>query len=210
MDDIPERVIQNLRRFNRKERYYLIGAALGNPEFKMGKSFRDRLQKCLDLTVPKNAFAAMDYHLDWIYASLCISATVEQPSYYPLHDAEEIEGNQRDVDFLIAYESGGICHIVMVEAKGVLSFSNSDLKRKAERLKVIWGDDGRRWCNVEPHFVIASPSKPSKLNYEGWPRWMLCQKDQWLRLPITEDLQKVKRINRDPTNKKRYASWKVM
>ena len=36
MDDIPERVIQNLRRFNRKERYYLIGAALGNPKFKLG------------------------------------------------------------------------------------------------------------------------------------------------------------------------------
>ena len=207
---IPDKVIENLRRFNRKERYYLIRTALDIPEFKLGKSFRESLQECLGLQVPEHAFAAMDYHLDWIYASLFLATTPEQPPY-PLNDKKEISGTQRDVDFLIAYESGGICHVVMLEAKGDLPFLNRQLNRKAERLKVIWGDDGRRWSNVEPHFVITSPYKP-RLNYEGWPRWMLSQKDQWLRLVIDQDppLQKVTRINRDPTSKKRYASWKVV
>ncbi len=204
-------IIENLKRFNCKERYHLIRAALDNPKFRLGDSFRERLQECLGLQVPKDAFAAVDYHLDWIYASLCIATTPEQPPYYPLHDAKEISGTIQDVDLLIAYESSGICHVVMVEAKGVLSFSNRDLNRKAERLGVIWGDDGGCWPNAKPHFVIASPRKPERLTYVGWPSWMKLQKNQWLRLDIANNppLQKVTRLHRDPTHKNRYAKWKV-
>ena len=202
-------IIQNLKRFNSKERYHLIRSAFGNTEFRLGESFREKLRDCLGLNVPEDAFAAMDYHLDWIYASLYLATSQEQPPYR-LSSDKEISGTQQDVDLLIAYESDGICHVVMVEAKGVLPFSNRDLNRKAKRLGVIWGDDGGCWPNAKPHFVIASPRKPEKLTYAEWPSWML-QKNKWLRLDIDQDqpLQKVTRLNRVQTSKNQYAKWKV-
>ncbi|MBI4301278.1 MAG: hypothetical protein HY664_01570 [Chloroflexi bacterium] len=61
-------IIANLRLFNRKERFFLVGMALGNPKFKLIEQFRNQLNDKLGLFVPEDAFAAMDYHLDWIYA----------------------------------------------------------------------------------------------------------------------------------------------
>ncbi len=216
-DDISAKIIiENLKRFNRKERYHLIRDALGNPDFKLGKPFWGRLRKCLGLQeeVPEKAFMAMDYHLDWIYASLFLTTTQEQPPYR-LRSDKKISGTQQDIDLLIAYESDGICHVVMLEAKGALPFGSKEeeaLKSKVERLVVIWGDNGNRWCNVEPHFVITSP-KPLPLRCEEWPKWMLSKKGcvQWLKLDIAKNLplQKVTRLHRDPTNKKQYKNWKV-
>jgi len=37
--------ISNLDRLNCKERYYLIGMALGNPKFKLNSAFRQKLSK---------------------------------------------------------------------------------------------------------------------------------------------------------------------
>ena len=64
-------IIENLKAFNRKERFYLVGMAVGNPEFTLSREFRKTLDKTLvGLHVPEQAFVAVDYHLDWIYASV--------------------------------------------------------------------------------------------------------------------------------------------
>ena len=67
-----------LESFNRKERFFLVGQALGNPRFKLSRDFRTRLGKAVGLEengikIPANAFAAMDYHLDWVAASLFLA-----------------------------------------------------------------------------------------------------------------------------------------
>lgn len=63
-------VIEYLESFNRKERFFLVGAALGNPRFQLDGVFRERVGAGFGLDIPGDAFVAMDYHLDWIQASV--------------------------------------------------------------------------------------------------------------------------------------------
>ena len=92
-----------LRSFNLKERYYLIGTALGN-RFRLSWEFIDTLNSALGVNIPGDAFAAMDYHLDWIYASLVLASLDGQAMVFPNTD-RSVTGTQEDVDFLIAYRT---------------------------------------------------------------------------------------------------------
>lgn len=61
---MSKELIKNLKSFNRKERFYLIGQMLGNPEFRMDEKQLDEISRLIELKIPKEYFAAMDYHLD--------------------------------------------------------------------------------------------------------------------------------------------------
>lgn len=103
-------VLKYLREFNRKERFYLVGMALGNPQFQLCKQFRETLGEALSLQVPEGAFAAMDYHLDWLAASLRLAANGEAGVPYR-RDQRVITATQEDIDFLVAYEADeGVPH----------------------------------------------------------------------------------------------------
>lgn len=60
-------LISLLKYFNRKERFFLIGQALGNKDFKISDEFRGVISKKIKVDIPPDAFAALDCHLDWIY-----------------------------------------------------------------------------------------------------------------------------------------------
>ena len=173
--DIPNKVIENLRRFNRKERFYLIGAALDNPKFKLGTQFWERLRKCLGLQeeMPDNAFVAMDYHLDSVYASLYLASKgwdVDRARGEKFRRPKEIiKGTQEDIDLLIAYRKDNECHMLFLEAKGVTGFNNKQLCSKAKRLKEMFEE---RWEGVNPHFALISPRPSRRLKTECWPEWM--------------------------------------
>ena len=57
-------LIERLESFNRKERFFLIGDALGNQSFQLSDDFRTRLGTAFGIQPPSNTFVAMDYHLD--------------------------------------------------------------------------------------------------------------------------------------------------
>jgi hypothetical protein len=174
-------VIKYLRRFNRKERFLLVGWALGNEAFVLGQDFRILLGDELRLTIPADAFVAMDYHLDWLYASLVLGTeggedeSQENPRTVDRTDGSlglVIAATQEDVDLIIAFQDGGACHIIIVEAKGVTGWTNKQMESKADRLRTYF-KDGKMWPNVTPHFVIVSPRRyPEGLNVSGWPIWM--------------------------------------
>jgi hypothetical protein len=67
--------IEALRALNRKERFYLVGFALDNTDFKLGEEFRAQLEQSFGLSIPPDAFVAMDYHLSWIYAAAVLSVS---------------------------------------------------------------------------------------------------------------------------------------
>jgi len=135
-------IISNLRSFNRKERFYLIGQMLGNPEFRMDDNQLDKISNLIGLTIPRKYFSAMDYHLDWIYASLYLTQNnptgrVER-NFIEENEIEtdyQISGTQEDVDFLLAFvDEKKITHIVMIEAKGDSYFSNGQLDSKKQTI----------------------------------------------------------------------------
>jgi uncharacterized protein YbdZ (MbtH family) len=197
-----------LRAFNRKERFFVVAWALGNPSFALAESFRSGLGAALGLDVPSDAFAAMDYHLDWIYAALYLEAN--PTAMGPHLNEARINRNQEDVDFLVAYEREGQFHLIMVEAKVETGWTNSQVSSKAERLRAIFGEDGSRWRGVVPHFVLASPRKPRLLMSDQWPAWMAPGgQPLWLKIPVPLGLQRVTRCDADGRPSALGTHWMV-
>ncbi|MFC2056008.1 hypothetical protein ACFLTO_00330 [Chloroflexota bacterium] len=201
-----DNIIENLTAFNRKERFYLVGTALGNKDFRLSTQFIDDIEKMFDLIIPDNYFSAMDYHLDWIYASLTLS-NGETDLVYP-NQERIIHASCEDIDFLVAYKYKNDCHIILLEAKGVTLFSNKQLQSKIARLMQIFGRNGTNWPQVIPHFAIVSPKEPQRIKHNNWPNWAKPEgKVKWIPLQISHDLKKVVRCNQAGKADKKGQYW---
>lgn len=205
-------LIDVLRKFNRKERFYLVGQMLGNPSFELANEVLTEIEALIGTPVIEPYFAAMDYHFDWIYASLVLAfANPEFPK--PAVQAQGcLTATQEDVDFLIAFkEANEQFHIVMIEAKGDNSFTNKQLKSKSVRLQAIFGDDGQQWPRVTPHFLICSPRAPARIDVSEFPAFMTDSGNKllWFALHMPQDNLKVTRC--DPLGKKNKdgGCWSV-
>ena len=213
-------VIQHLKAFNRKERFWLVGMALGNKDFELGAEFRELLNQKLKVNVRPGAFAAMDYHLDWIYASLFLASdghsVAISPTGEPIYQRDQrskdylLKATQEDVDFLVAYKEDSVCHIILLEAKGETGFTNKQLKSKACRLKAIFEGDEARSANACPHFAIVSKHKPVRLKYDCWPNWMHPNgQAAWIQLDMPDGLRKVTRCDDLGLDDSAGKYWKV-
>lgn len=172
MDDL----IDILESFNRKERFFLVAQALGNPTFELSTGFREKLAKAVGLDrqgieIPACAFAAMDYHLDWVAASLELSSKGDTKKPVTNRD-KPVEGSPEDIDLLVAFGCEGKHHLIFVEAKAYGSWGNKQLKSKVARLDRIFGTDGKKCNGIVPHFSLMSPNPPQKLSIL-WLKWML-------------------------------------
>ena len=191
-------LIEHLRSFNRKERFILLRRTLGRDTFQLDGSFRERLGQELGVTVPVDAFVAMDYHLDWLQMALYLTerpSTGRPPIENPNH--ELFEANQRDIDLLVAFDDNATTHLVMLKAKVETGWTNRQLDRKADRLCRIFGDPSRTDL-AKPHFVLLSPREPERIDPAAWPGWMTSGgKPRWMKLPRPEDIRKVTRCTAD-------------
>ena len=198
-------LIDLLSRFNRKERFFLVRQALGHEGgakgFTLAPGFRGNLRDAIDaikVEVPDTAVAWMDYHLDWIAASLWAYENPESVGK-AVHNADKVAtGTQQDIDLLIAFKGGDDYCLVLLEAKGDDAWSNDQLREKAERLTKIFGPDGTNYPGVKPYFCLTSPRKPQKLETKCWPTWMRRDgKDPyyWLKLDLPSPRLHVTRCN---------------
>lgn len=198
-------LVKLLSQFNRKERYFLINQALGSEGFSPSKCFRKALGAEIGIEIPSCTFAAMDYHLDWIAASL---RAYEKPEFVgsPFDNSGQVQGTQQDIDFLIAFKSEERYHLIFLEAKGYDSWSNDQMRKKAQRLKEIFGQDGKKYHpEVKPHFCLISPNKPQKMAANSWPAWMRKDGDDryyWLKLNLKYPRLKVTRCDSDGKSSK--------
>lgn len=198
-------IISNLESFNRKERFYLVGQMLGNPEFRMDDKQLDKISELINIKIPRKYFAAMDYHLDWIYASLFLTQNINNDKTFERSFIDtnksidlQISGTQEDVDFLLAFvDHENTTHIVMIEAKGDSYFSNGQLDSKNKRFKTIFGNENT-WPNIRPHFLICSPKEPQKINIEE-PAYFMFKNFTlpWLELDMGDGKNKVTRWGED-------------
>lgn len=197
---MSNKLIENLKSFNRKERFYLVGQMLGNPDFRMDKTQLAEISKLIGTTIPSEYFAAMDYHLDWIYASLFLIQEHDKKTF-PRNFIDnkqkidlQISGTQEDVDFLLAFvDHENTTHIVMIEAKGDSYFSNTQLNSKNKRFNAIFGDENT-WPNVRPHFLLCSPKEPQNVSIEE-PAYFIFRSSKllWLELDMGDGKNKVTR-----------------
>ena len=183
-------IIQNLEKLNRKERYFLVRTALGDGAFKLGPSFRDTLRVRFSLDIPGDAFVAMDYHLNWIFAAAVMAFSEPVQGRIYNNKLGLYDGTQEDVDLLVAFKDiSGLDHIIMLEAKGVEAYDNKQFEHKMERFRSIFGQNGRRFASVRPHFGLMSPHEPKHLRSDVCPSWLkLDGKLPWLPMQIPERL----------------------
>ncbi|WP_421216170.1 hypothetical protein [Aeromonas enteropelogenes] len=210
-------LIKNLKSFNRKERFYLVGQMLGNPDFRMDDKQLDEISRLIGLTIPREYFAAMDYHLDWIYASLFLTQKHDK-NIFPRNFIDnnkkvdlQISGTQEDVDFILAFvDHENTTHIVMIEAKGDNYFSNGQLDSKNKRFKAIFGSKDK-WPNVKPHFLICSPKEPQNISIEEPAYFIFNEKQEliWFPLDMGDGKNKVTRCNEDDIACNNGKHWKV-
>ena len=174
------RVIQALRCFDRKERFAVQREVLGfDPEMpRLHGRFRKKLSDCIGISVPKHAFLAMDYHLDWIDVALYVVSKqdIHPRSPFPNERFPNINRNQQDVDLLVAFEADdtgeATTHLVHIEAKAYLGWNNAQLAGKVGRLRAIFGEDGARWGFATPHYVLMTAKRSQRISAQSWPKWM--------------------------------------
>ena len=190
-------VIEYLESFNRKERFFLVGAALGNKQFQLGAAFRERVGAEFGPDIPEDAFVAMDYHLDWIQASVYLPREGSSGAQVYSNAAGLIMGNQEDVDLIVAFVASGTTHLIMLEAKAYGSWDNKQMSSKADRLYRIFGSDGDAVLEVVPHYGLISPRRPERLETDRWPRWMLSPSGTpaWLELSLPPGRRRLTRCD---------------
>jgi hypothetical protein len=161
-----------LESFNRRERQILVGWVLDRISFPLGFEFRQALSSVLNVSVPADAYVAMDYNLNWLTAAILWSQDgFDRNKPRSLEECEALDLNDNsDTDVLVAFAYGGDTHVVLLEAKGYTSWGTRQLKHKRDRLVSLFGEDGSSCEKIEPHWVFVSPSAPPKID---WAHWMV-------------------------------------
>lgn len=157
---------QCLEAFNRKERYWLIRNCCGNGvdlSLPLSDAIIEKLTKkfkeLLDVDL-KNAWWAMDYHIDWLIAGLTLFQDQDTDKIRNQNEKYKISGTQEDFDFIICVEN----KLIFIEAKLSSGWDREQLDSKIERLKGM----ETLFQNTEQYFILLSPefqSIMSTINY---------------------------------------------
>lgn len=197
-------LVATLKKQNAKERYWLLNAALDQPT--LGTNYTMELTRATGWKVPRGAWWAMDYHLDWLAC-----ATTGNQKMGVVHEPPVPGwnfGTQEDVDLIVAWDDDETTKVILVEAKGVTSHSNKQVNSKLAKLTALFGQDGQKVPGVDPRFVLASPRQPSKLEAHG-PVWaMNGDKLNWMPLHVPNNLVTPTRCENDGTIRKAGTNWK--
>jgi hypothetical protein len=211
-----------LETFNRKERNLLVRAMLAEEgRLPLSENFRNEVAKKLGLqSIPKDAWWATDYHISWLAGALALfvkgyeeARDITWPNPENKHKRRLVEGNQEDVDLVIATGR----NLVLTEAKGFGHFGNAQLASKLTRLELLH-DFYNELVGTEPsehsvtfHFLIISPTAPSKLT-TSWPSWACKGQDvPWIELKLDKgkSVFEVTRCDGTGTSSAAGQRWRV-
>ena len=197
----PLSLINNLKAFNRKERFILLHKAIGfsDQSFRLGDAFRTELSESLGIVeIPSDALVVMDYHLDWLQMAMYLTANPQPSGLIPNPAKDLVKGTQQDIDLLVAFELKRKTHVILVEAKGDTAWSNKQMSLKTDRLKHIFAEGRPGRDAVEPHFVIMSPKESKNENFKATLDGMNLSGNGpvWLPLPLPNGLVKATRCDR--------------
>lgn len=170
-----------LEDFNRKERYWLIRNALGDPDelLPLSPSFRETIAKETGLDIPADAWWAIDYHIDWLFGAaqsyLCKDIRGD-------YRKDLLTGSQEDFDFVIAYGTT----LIVIEAKAMGIWEEEQYNSKFNRLDRLEQSLFRE-CGFTLHRLALSPTRPLEKF-----------KAQWIELRMDEKRERFTVLKRSP------------
>ncbi len=191
-NEINPTFLDYLEAFNRKERFFLVAFATGSgvsgkASFRLSDEFRGKLGDAVGLSIPEDALAFMDYHIDWLHAAAVLTrGGTGWPADRIDQAIERVStGNQEDIDLVVAFADGPANKVVLLEAKAETGWTNKQLDSKVERLRAIFGDDGLKVPGLSATFCLTSPGDTLGLDYTKWPDWTLRNRRHlFLPLPV--------------------------
>ena len=213
--------ISLLERFNRKERFFLVLQAMEVRQFPLSEHFSKKLGNKVGVEMPEDAFAATDFHLDWLAASVAAyqeGLTERQflkktfPNY---RDSAIVTGSIEDIDLLVAFKTPESYHVILVEAKGYGKWSIGQLNSKIKRLNRIFPSDSSDGLKpIVAHFCLMSPATsrpPTGEQIKDWPEWMRNGSEPyWIGLDVPADRLKVTRTNKQGRSSSQGRMFKIM
>ena len=154
-------LVQLLRRFNRKERYWLLVDALGPSALHLSDDYRQRLGQILGVLVPADAWWAMDYHFDWLHAALfCLAHGVTPEDLgVQCNEGKAVKGNQEDMDLIVAFDRT----LLLIEAKGAGAWSQAQMESKSQRIAALPQPEG-----LDLRLVLTSPPGAQNIMSGQW------------------------------------------
>ena len=191
MNPFAKCLVENLKSLNAKEREYLVRYAYqGDEQARSPLSeamVRDLTALLPELGKAKCVFAGMDYHLDWLHASLylaCRSLSVDEAFRKERVESlggdlqgeldkslRPVTGGQEDVDLLTVFADGETTFLLFIEAKGVGSFGRVQLARKLVRLDRILALSGARdHEHLRCELLLTGPDRESE--WRRFPNWL--------------------------------------
>lgn len=170
-------LVRQLSRFNRKERYALLGEALGQKPFVPAYSFVHRYLAACEVSIRgvSQAWCWMDYHLDWAWAALRTvgedgshlgKKKFESPEWPTIDGFLNVNANQEDTDLLLAVTDDDELHLFFIEAKWQTPWTSKQVLSKLGRLNHLATAEVLQpaWVGVHPHFVLTSPVESEALS----------------------------------------------
>jgi hypothetical protein len=189
-------LVERLKLFNRKERYWLIRNALGEgrAEIPLSNGFRRRLTESIGIEIPVTAWWAIDYHIDWLFGALRLDRKPDANDGDVWENPEDgetderrrlIRGTQEDFDLIVAFDRT----IILIEAKGVTGWGGAQLQSKKQRL-AHWSEYSdqlnaeRDLSSDAPRIfvVLTSPRNPTDGVANEWPKCVQNQMHYWLEM----------------------------
>ena len=213
-----------LKRFNRKERNLLVRAVLGDEQkpLRLVETFRRNVAQELKIEmIAEAAWWATITHIAWLAGALAYytegdaslnKARPNRSSGPSPSMSRLIEGNQEDIDLIIA--SG--LDLILIEAKAFGSWDNKQLRSKLDRLKLLDIEcqqiaDRADRDRVRMHFLLTSP-RESNINVE-WPEWILKENQvPWIELHLPESaaILEVNRCDADAEETAEGDHWRIV
>jgi len=115
-------------------------------------------------------------------------------------ESKLIEGNQEDIDLVIATED----HLILIEAKAYGRFEKEQLDSKLDRLNLLYEFSLplalKRGRKIHFRLLLTSPEEPRIA--VGWPAWacknsVVPSKVPWIELPLRRTPLEVTRCDED-------------
>lgn len=192
---------------DRKERHALVQFALGENATHIDALFKDTIRERIDINVPADAIWFMDYHLDWVYVALyhfTNDIPLDTDKQFPKPDEALLSFTNEDIDMLIYFEHEDEHHLIFIEAKYEIGWTNKQLLRKQNRLTKIEKHflESAKNCKIHFHYIITSPRKPSsKLDKTADEQWT------WMKFPSDKRLFGVSRCDKSLTKSAEGQRW---
>lgn len=163
------RFVKALKQFNVKERHFLMRYALS--ETLSDDFVQDLIKRLQDIGLSKLQGAkaiywGMDYHFEWINASLLLATgdlNLKENGKSELKEGV-LAARIEDVDLMVVLEkSDASMVLVLIEAKGVTPFGNEQFVSKINRLREVRVSAGTQGEWLETIMLVMSPemSRPS-------------------------------------------------